>query len=114
MITTHKTVVPPFTSSLINTKARGPELNAFRPTSDINVLTEGNANICSRLFIEVVPSINLITHQDCSQKVQVYNSSSTPKTIAKGVTLANCCSNFDEYEFEDDTVSVNFISTDPV
>ena len=106
-------MIQPFTSVMINTKAYGAELNAFRPKSHINVLVEGNTNICNRLLVEVVPSINTLTHQNCTSKVKVYNSSSTPKTIGKGVKLAHCSINFEEFELENN-ISLNLITTDHI
>ena len=97
LITTHKSVVEPFTCAIINVKASGPGLGILRPNSNISVLVEGNTNACDRLSIEVVPSISVLTHQNCSQELQVFNFSPSCKTISKGVKLANCSSDFIEY-----------------
>ena len=51
----------------------------------ISVVIEGNAKYCERLGVELIPSINVLSHQNCTQKVKVHNSSSIPKTVAKGV-----------------------------
>ena len=109
LITIHKTTIAPFMSTVIDVKACGPGLGTFRPTSHINVLTEGNTTICNRLSIEIVPSVNILTHQNCSRKLEIYNFSATPKTIAKGVTIAQCSSGYDEY-FLDNNDNVNLIT----
>ena len=115
LITTQKSVIEPFKCAIIDVKASGPELGIFRPTSNLNVLVEGVTNTCERLSIEVVPSVNVLTHQNCQQKVKVYNLSGSCKTIAKGVKLAKCSSDYDEYVYENSSDSVNLLTnTDPI
>ena len=114
MITTSKTIIPPYSSTLIDVRANGPGLNAFRATSSIAVIVEGVPRICDRLSIEVLPSINVLAHQDCQQRLKVHNLSSKSKVVAKGVKLASCSS---DYELCDvDTFNVNLMtdSADPI
>ena len=113
LITTGKTTIEPFGSSLIDVRASGPGLEAFRPISDVSVMIEGEENYCNRLSIEVLPAINVLSHQNCCQKLKVHNLSSNPKSIAKGVKIADCTADFEVCE--DETVSVNLVSqTDPI
>ena len=113
LITTQKTVIQPFSSTMVDVRAVGAELDTFRPQSDINVIVEGNEKLCNRLSIEVLPAINVLTHQNCSQMLKVYNLSQLPKIIAKGSKLASCST---EYELcESEAVHVNLISqSDPI
>ena len=65
------------------------------------------------MSIEVLPAINVLSHQNCCQKLKVHNLSSNPKSIAKGVKIADCTADFEVCE--DETVSVNLVSqTDPI
>ena len=95
LITTGKTIIEPFGSTLIDVRASGPGLEALRPKSDVSVMVEGEQNYCNRLSIEVLPSINVLSHQNCCQKLKVHNLSSNPKSIAKGVKIADCTTDFE-------------------
>ena len=113
LITSQKTTIPPYSSAVVDARAFGPALEKFRPTSNINVVVEGNLKFCDRLSIEVLPSINVLTHQNCGQKLIVHNLSQKAKTISKGVKIAECST---DYELCDsDTIGVNLISErDPI
>ena len=100
LITTQKTVIQPFMSTMVNVKASGPALNAFRPSSSIDVLMEGNPHVCERLSVEVLPAINVLTYQNCKQKLKVHNVSPYPKTIAKGVNIATCSMEFEQCDMQ--------------
>ena len=113
LITSGKTIIPPYSSALIDVRATGPGLETFRPTSDVSVVVEGEQKLCDRLSIEVLPSINVLSHQNCCQKLKVHNLSSNPKSVAKGVKIANCNTHFEVCDSE--TVGVNLVSqTDPI
>ena len=102
-------------STVIDVKASGPELNTFRPTTSIDVLIEGNNNLCNMLSIEVFPPVNILTHQNCSQKLRVYNFSPAPKTIGNGGKIANGSREYVEYDISDDIENVNVVAdVDPV
>ncbi len=112
LITTHKTIIPPYTSAIIDVRATGTGLDAFRPKSTVSVITEGVPRICERLSVEVLPSVNMLTHQNCQQKLKVHNVSPKPKILAKGVKIANCSTDF---EFCDNECSVNLVAnSDPI
>ena len=60
------------------------------------------------MSIDVIPSINVLSHQNCVQKLKIHNLSSRPKSVAKGVKIATCST---EYAIcESDTISVNLVS----
>ena len=113
LITSQKTVIQPYTSAIVDVRATGSGLDTFRPRSSVTVVVEGNLQFCDRLSIEVLPSINVLPYQNCIQKLKVHNLSSKPKSIAKGVRVADCST---EYEICDsETVGINLISEkDPI
>ena len=96
LISTQKTVVAPFSSTLIDVRASGIELDKFRPTTDVTVLTEGNERLCNRLLLEIPSSISILTHQNCSQKLLIHNLSAKPKTVAKGSKIATGSTEYEE------------------
>ena len=109
LITTQKTVIQPFMSTMIDVKASGPALDAFRPNLTLNVMMEGNPDICNRLSVEVLPGINALQYQNCKQKVKVHNLSQYPKTIAKGVKLALCSTEFEQCDMLSD-ININLMT----
>lgn len=110
LLSTTKTIIEPYNTVEVDLKAYSTDLNAFRPYSHINILVEGNVNFCNRLSLEVVPSINTVTHQHSTTKVKIFNNSCSPKTITKGAKLACGTSRFEELEYN----GVNTILDDPV
>ena len=113
LITTQKMKIEPFTSAVVSVRATGHALNTFRPESEMNVVVEGNTSICERLSIEVLPSINVLSHQNCMQKLKVHNLSPKPKFISKGTKLATCSNDYDICDSE--TIGVNLVSEiDPI
>ncbi len=114
LITTNKTVIQPYGSAIVDVRATGHGLDTFRPKSAISVVVEGTERVCDRLSIEVLPSINVLTHQNCQQKIKVHNLSSKPKVVARGVKIASCSTDYDLCDT--DPLSINLIShqTDPV
>ena len=100
LITTNKVLLNPYQSTLVEGRVSGSSLSAFRPVTHVPVVIEGEDNISNRLLIKVVPSVCLVTHQNCKHKVMVYNESPQRRTIAKGTKLASCFENFEEFEFE--------------
>ena len=57
LLVSRKSVIPPFSMAIIDVKASGFELDAFRSTTNIPVLVEGNEQLCNRLLLEVPPSV---------------------------------------------------------
>ena len=113
LVTTQKTKIEPFMSAVVSVRATGPALDTFRPESDMNVVVEGNVNVCERLTIEVLPSINVLSHQNCQQKLKVCNLSPKPRFISKGTKLASCSTDYDICDSE--TIGVNVVTeTDPI
>ena len=112
LMTTQKTTIQPFSSAVVDVRAVGADLDAFRPQSQVDVMVEGNEKLCNRLAIEVLPCINVLTHQNCTQLLKVHNLSPSPKSIAKGSRLANCSA---EYSVCDSEVNLNVMNqVDPV
>ena len=63
-----------------------------------------------RLGIEILPSVALLTHNNCSTKFIVHNNSSETKTIKKGSVIARSCDEFRLLEDSADSdVHVNSI-----
>ena len=113
LITTQKTTIEPYKATTIDVRATGPALDTFRPETDINVVVEGDLRLCDRLSVEVIPSINVLTYQNCFQRLKVHNLSSKPKSISKGTKLATCSADFQICDPQ--TVGVNLVKeTDPV
>ncbi len=108
LLTSQKTTIAPYSSAFVDVRASGQALDKFRPTSNVNVVIEGNPQYCDRLSIEVLPSINLLTHQNCVQKLKVHNLSPRTKSIAKGVKIATCSIDYEICASE--TIGVNLIS----
>ena len=116
LITTQKTKIEPFASAVVSVRATGHALGTFRPESNMDVVVEGNENICERLSLEVLPSINVLSHQNCLQKLKVHNLSPKPKFISKGTKLATCSTDYDICDTDvSETIGVNLVSNcDPV
>ena len=93
----------------------GSALSAFRPVTHVMVVIEGNNELNNRLLIKVIPAIFILIHQNCTQKVMIYNNSSQQTTLAKGTKLVHCYDNFKEY-FLEPPISVMSINPgrDPV
>ena len=47
LMSTHKTIVAPFSSALVDVRASGLELDTFRPMTDVPILTEENESLCN-------------------------------------------------------------------
>ena len=109
LISTQKTIIAPFSSTLIDVRASGIELDKFRPTTNIPILTEANENLCNRLLLEIPSSISTVTHQNCSQKLLVHNLSTNHRTIAKGSKIATGSTDFEECLNLEDDEENNFI-----
>ena len=100
--------IEPYSSAIVDVRATGPGLDKFRPESHVSVLAEGVDKLCDRLSVEVYPSVNILHHQNCQQKIQIHNISPKPKVVAKGVKIAHCSSDFDICDLE--SCGVNLIS----
>ena len=82
-ITTDRCRVMPRESIEVNVRATGPQLLAFRPATNITVITEGSMDVMGRLNIEVLPSVALLTHNNCTTKMVIHNQSDEVKNIKK-------------------------------
>ena len=102
LLTTNKVTIEPNQFAVVNTRAHGLSLSAFRPVTNITVLSEANCDLANRLHIEVLPSVCLLTHQNCPINISVFNTSTQRKTIKKGVSIATC-----EHEYD----VINLIDT---
>ena len=96
LISTQRLTLPPQSVRMVTVRACGPDLHAFRPTSNIGVLMEGNPRFCDRLQVNVIPAVDFVTHQNCTKKVQLHNPTVKSVVIRKGLKVATCL-NFDEY-----------------
>ncbi len=114
LITSQKTIIEPYSAAVVGVRASGPGLNKFRPQSDVSVIVEGNSILCDRLAIEVIPAINVLNYENCKEKLRIHNLSSKPKSIAKGVKIATCSTEYEVCE-HDGSVGLNLMSEiDPV
>ena len=115
LITTNKVIVEPHESAEVNTRAYGSALSAFRPVTDITVLSDGNEGLLNRLQINILPSICVLKYQNCPNKITIYNNSSQRKTISKGTNIASGCQEFEEYALPkfNHSPPINSISEEP-
>ena len=114
LITSQKVSIPPYSSTLVDVRASGSGLDQFRPETSVSVIVEGNQSYCERLSLEVIPSVNVLNYQNCSQRLKVHNLSSKTKSIAKGVKLATCTSDYEICGL-DESIGVNSLSEiDPI
>ena len=111
LMSTHKTIVAPFSSALIDVRASGLELNTFRPMTDVPILTEENESLCNRLMLNIPASLSTITHQNSSQKLLIHNLSAIPKTIAKGSKIATGSTDFEECSMLEEDHNDDFVGT---
>ena len=111
LITTNKTVIEPFKFYEINTRASGTALSAFRAVTSFHVISEGCDHVTDRLNIDVIPSLSVLHHQNCTTKLQIFNNSPQTRVIRKGVAIGSCSSNFDEVSPPtSDNAHINVIS----
>ena len=82
-------------------------MSPFRSVSSPLVLAEGNNNLTSRLQIEIIPAVTLLTHENCHVKILTCNSSDHVQYISKGTKVAYCSTDFE-------TLSSNIMSHDDV
>ena len=100
LITTNKVCLNSYKSTFVEGRITGSALSAFRPVTHVPVVIEGNNELTNRLLIKVIPAVCILTHQNCTQKVMIYNNSSQQTILAKGTKLAHCYDNFEEYFLE--------------
>ena len=83
-------------STTVLSRATGNGLSAFRPITNVHIMTEGNEDLQKRLGLLIQPSIHIISKQNCTVPVRVFNHGSVSKTIGKGSKLACCLDSFVE------------------
>ena len=112
LIAKGKTVLLSGETATISTSVKGSGMNPFRPFSDFTLLTEGDSKFEQRTKILVVPSINAVYHDNCSNiPVTVTNTSSQKASIGKGTKIGMCS---EEYNFEPDVINTVVENIDPI
>ena len=71
-------------STTVLSRATGNGLSAFRPITNVHIMTEGNEDLQKRLGLLIQPSIHIISEQNCTVPVRVFSHGSVSKTIGKG------------------------------
>ena len=74
---TRKLNIPAGQSMLVSAVARGPALSAFRPITQVSTLVEGHIPFEQHLQVTVLPTLHLITHQNCVVHTTVVNKADT-------------------------------------
>ena len=95
LLTTNKVTIEPNQFAVVNTRANGLSLSAFRAVTNISVLSDANPKLDERLNIQVLPSVCLLTHQNCPVNISVFNTSNQRRTIKKGMSIATCDHEYD-------------------
>ena len=94
---TRKLNIPAGQSMLVSAVARGPALSAFRPIMQVSTLVEGHIPFEQCLQVTVLPTLHLITHQNCVVHTTVVNNADTSRTIGKGMKIAIGHTNFHQH-----------------
>ena len=110
LTTNQKIVIPPGQSVKISAIASGSALNSLRPVTDLPSLIDGHKALEDRLKINILPTIQVLSHQHASAEVLVINNSPVSKTIGKGTKIANGTCAFKENTSEPND-NVNVISS---
>ena len=95
LLTTTKCALSPGKVIAINTRATGSLMSPFRSVSNPLVLAKGNVLLTSRLKIEVVPAVTLLTHENCHVKILAYNVPDQIQYLSKGAKVACCSMDFE-------------------
>ena len=66
--------IPAGQSMFVSAVARGPALSSFRPITQVSTLMEGHIPFEQRLQVTVLPTLHLITHQNCVVHTTVVNN----------------------------------------
>ena len=101
LITINKTMLEPYKTVSVSVRACGTSLSPFRATTNITVMTDGNDKLSNRLNIEILPAINVLSHQDFPTQLFVRNCSPQSRTIKKGINIGTCFEEFEVYDITD-------------
>ena len=107
LTTNQKFLIPPGQSVKISAIANGPALNSLPPVTHLPSLIDGHKPLEQRLKINILPTIQVLSHQHASAEVLVINNSPVSKTIGKGTKIANGTCAFEEITSKD---NINLIS----
>lgn len=115
LITSNKVSLLPGETKLIKTVARGVGIAADRPITMCSVVAEGEHDRRNRTNVLVHPAIcNIGENNDCVVPLSITNMSKQRRTVGKGVKIAYCYNDFDEFDV-DGHISVSSIgTTDPI
>eukprot|EP00794_Sanderia_malayensis_P005772 gene5772-6477_t len=80
--------------------SRGSALNSLRPVTALISLIDGHQPFEARLRINILPTIQVISHQNACTEVLVINNSPVSKTIGKGTKIATGTCAFQEITSE--------------
>ena len=76
--------------TLIQFNIKGPGLSAFRPITNLPIVTEGNPDLQHRLGLAAIqPSIHIISEPNVSIPIRVINTNSVSKTVEMGTKPAS-------------------------
>ncbi len=83
LTTNQKFAIPPGQSLKVSVIASGSALNSLRPMTDLPSLIDGHKPFEERLRISILPTIQVISHQNACAEVLVINNSPNLKQLAK-------------------------------
>ena len=109
LTTNQKFLIPPGQSVKISAITNGSALNSLRPVTHLPSLIDGHKPLEHRLKINILPTIQVLSHQHASAEVLVINNSPVSKTIGKGTEIANGTCAFEEITTESKD-NINLIS----
>ena len=115
LITSSKVSLEPGETRVIKTVAKGVGIAADRPITMCSVVAEGESERSERTKVLVHPSICSIgENNDCAVPIAITNTSNQRRTVGKGVKIAYCYNDFDEFDV-DEQISVSSIGvSDPI
>ena len=94
---TRKLNIPAGQSMLVSAVARGPALSAFRPIIQVSTLVEGRIPFEQGPRVMVLPTLHLITHQNCVLHTTIVNNADTSQTIRKSMKISIGHTNFHQH-----------------
>ena len=97
-----KTLIKSKQTTEITARANGQALSAFRPLSNITVLTESNKLFTQRLHIDILNSLSPLSHQNCKVKLTIHNETDRNQIIKKGAKIA-----FGHFNYDDEIIPLH-------
>ena len=100
LTTNQKFLISPGQSVKISAIANGSALNSLRPVTHLPSLNDGHKPLEHRFKINILPTIQVLSHQHASAEVLIINNLPVSKTIGKGTKIANGTCAFEEITSE--------------